>query len=190
MVSISDQGTQFLASEVFDSLPSEFQTISFPITQEKPNLLDQLTSRLSIEHLSDHLPASVTDSLTAYTLPAPLPLLTTALPAYLTTATAPPPIWSDTRPAACELCHRDWIPLTYHHLIPRSTHKKAVQRNWHPKDQLNKVAWLCGACHRCVHRVAGNEELARSFHTLEALRGRDDVRRFAEWVGGVRWKKR
>jgi 5-methylcytosine-specific restriction endonuclease McrA len=99
-------------------------------------------------------------------------------------------VWSATRAAACELCARDWVPLTYHHLVPRSTHERALKRGWHAEWELNKVAWLCAACHRCVHRVASNEELAQEWHTVEALLEREDVRRFVDWVGRVRWKKR
>jgi hypothetical protein len=40
-----------------------------------------------------------------------------------------------------------------------------------------------------VHRCAGNEELARDWYTVELLRGREDVQRWVEWVGRVRWKK-
>ncbi len=94
------------------------------------------------------------------------------------------------RPSACELCGRDWIPLTYHHLIPRSTHDKVRKRGWHPEWRLNAVAWLCRACHDFVHRVASNEELAKDWWSLERLRSREDTQVWVEWVGRVRWKKR
>lgn len=94
------------------------------------------------------------------------------------------------RPSACELCGRDWIPLTYHHLIPRSTHDKVRKRGWHPDWRLNAVAWLCRACHDFVHGLASNEELAREWWSLERLRSREDTKVWVEWVGRVRWKKR
>lgn len=49
---------------------------------------------------------------------------------------------------------------------------------------------LCRACHSFVHRVASAEELAKEFYTVEALMEREDVKGFAGWVGGVRWKSR
>lgn len=52
------------------------------------------------------------------------------------------PIWGSTRTDACEICERD-VPLTYHHLIPRSVHAKALKRKWHPEEMLRSVAWLC-----------------------------------------------
>ena len=89
---------------------------------------------------------------------------------------------------SCEICNRTWIPLTYHHLIPRGVHAKVLKRAWHTEDQLENVAWLCRACHSFVHRVAGLEELARSYFTVERLLEREDVNAFAGWVGKVRWK--
>lgn len=65
---------------------------------------------------------------------------------------------------------------------------KVLKRGWHPEDQLQNVAWLCRACHTFVHHVASNEELAKEWFTVEALLERDDVVRFAGWVGKVRWK--
>lgn len=50
--------------------------------------------------------------------------------------------WKSTRTDACEICTRE-VPLTYHHLIPRSTHDKVLKRKWHPEEMLNVVAWLC-----------------------------------------------
>jgi hypothetical protein len=69
-------------------------------------------------------------------------------------------------------------------------HDKVVRRGWHRADELQNVAWLCGACHRFVHRFRGHEELAREYYTVERLLGAEEVRAFAGWVGGVRWKAR
>lgn len=88
----------------------------------------------------------------------------------------------------CEICLRSWIPLTYHHLIPKDVHAKALKRGWHHEDQLQNVAWICRACHSFVHRAASNEELAKEWFTVERLLEREDVRAFATWVGKVRWK--
>jgi 5-methylcytosine-specific restriction endonuclease McrA len=137
---------------------------------------------------------SINDSLTTYgLLPETLSFLlflNPILTAYVTTTTSPPPIWSTTRGTCCELCARSWINLTYHHLIPKSVHAKVLKRGWHEEWELNKVAWLCRACHSFVHRVATNEELARDFYSVELLSEREDVARFVGWVGNVRWKSR
>jgi hypothetical protein len=52
------------------------------------------------------------------------------------------------------------------------------------------VAWLCRACHSFVHRIARNEELARSWYSVELLESREDVQAWVSWVGRVRWKAR
>lgn len=123
------------------------------------------------------IPPIALDSLTSYTLLPPVPdtldlhhFFTPLLSAYITAVTAPPPIWSSTRTSACELCQRDWIPLTYHHLIPKSTHERVLKRGWHSEEMLGSVAWLCRACHSFVHRLAGNEELAKGLYTVDLIK--------------------
>jgi len=155
----------------------------------------------TLEAIATALPASTLDSLTTYALLPPqhdahdlLALLTPLLTSYFTAATTPPPSTvlphtAAARPDGCELCERDWIPLTYHHLIPRAMHAKSLKRGWHEEWELANVAWLCRACHSFVHRT-GNEELAREYYTVEKLMEREDVEAFAKWIGKVRWKKR
>jgi hypothetical protein len=41
-----------------------------------------------------------------------------------------------------------------------------------------------------VHNTATNEELAKEYYTVDRLLEREDVKKWREWVGGVRWKKR
>jgi hypothetical protein len=142
----------------------------------------------------DPLPPTITDSLLAYHfLPSTTTLtefLTPPLSSYLTTLLTPPLLPSFTRDLAteCEICQRSWIPLTYHHLIPRGVHAKALKRGWHTEDQLENVAWLCRVCHSYVHRIASLEELAKGYFTVERLLEREDVKAFSGWVGKVRWK--
>lgn len=144
------------------------------------------------------LPPSVSDSLCSYGLidePSDLVrFLEPVLNNYLTTATAPPPEYTPSltasRPPGCETCGREHLPLTYHHLIPRQSHTKAIKRGWHKEWELNKVAWLCRACHSFVHKCASNDELAKDYYDVDLLLQRDDVQRFAAWVGRVRWKAR
>lgn len=65
-----------------------------------------------------------------------------------------------------------------------------MKRGWHEEWELNKVAWLCRACHSFVHRAASNEELAKTLYSVELLAEREDVQAFVGWIGRVRWKKR
>lgn len=189
---------QFLASEIFTHLPDILQTISYSTTQQNPSLrTDTYPNPLPnplIETLSSTLPSTVTETLTVYGLipdPTDIPetLLSPLLNEYVSSVTAGPPVWASTRTEACEICERDWIPLSYHHLIPRAVHEKVRKRGWHEEWLLNSVAWLCRACHSFVHRMAGNEELARQWYTVERILEREDVQDWAKWVSRIRWKK-
>lgn len=193
--------SDYIASMVFESLPPELQTMTHQVWSDSPRIQEEyalpLTSNDISEKITPTLDPEASDSLTTYGILTPpaedmttflAPILTT----YLTTVTAPPPPPSATRASTtdCEICGRDWVPLTYHHLIPRMVHAKAVKRGWHREEDLAAVAWLCRACHSFVHRLAGHEELAREYYTAERLLARDEVRSFAAWVGRVRWKAR
>lgn len=200
---------QYLSSLIFPSLPTSLRTLSYPLFRDTPSLRDAYTTPLSAStstHLLSTIPPDALDSLESYALlPSPSDthdahnLLTPVLTAYCTAVTLPPPIWTTTRTTECELCERDWVPLTYHHLIPKSTHERVRKRGWHDEQALNSVAWLCRACHSFVHRLASNEGLARGFYTVELIREggvegdegkRGEVEGWVRWVGGVRWKSR
>ncbi|GCB22211.1 hypothetical protein AAWM_05096 [Aspergillus awamori] len=191
---LSSPTKQFIATETFPSLqPPTLQTLSYD-----PNTDFTSSKEYSPQHLAEKtshtLPASITDTLTAYALiesASDIPyFLAPILGEYVASVTKPPPVWATTRTDACEICERDWIPLSYHHLIPRSVHAKVVKKGWHEEWRLNSVAWLCRACHSFVHRMASNEELAREWFTVERICEREDVRDWAKWVGRVRWKAR
>ncbi|KAJ6187082.1 hypothetical protein N7519_001990 [Penicillium mononematosum] len=150
--------------------------------------------RATLETLFSPIPVSVTDSLLVYgIIPDTADLvdfLAPVLTEYISSVTTGPPAWASTRADACEICERDWIPLSYHHLIPRGVHAKVIKKGWHDEWMLNSVAWLCRACHSFVHRMASNEELAREWFTVERICEREDVQDWAKWVGRVRWKAR
>lgn len=190
---------QFLASETFASLPESLQSLSYAAIQHDPNLantynIDTSLDRGTLDILTSPIPVEITDSLTVYGIigsPENLPdFLSPVLSEYISSVTAAPPVWIQTRAEACEICERDWIPLSYHHLIPRGVHAKVRKKGWHDEWMLNSVAWLCRACHSFVHRMASNEELAREWFTVEQILEREDVKDWARWVGRVRWKAR
>lgn len=195
--------SDYLASTTFESLPPELQTITHRVWAESPHLQDQYSLPLTSADISDKiagtLDPAVSESLTTYGIITPpsedvTTFLAPVLTSYLTAVTTPPPpptpSATRSKTTECEMCGRDWVPLTCHHLIPRFVHAKALKRGWRREDELQSVAWLCRACHSFVHRFAGHEQLAREFYTVERLLGQDDVRSFASWVGRVRWKAR
>ncbi|KAK4157701.1 hypothetical protein C8A00DRAFT_11515 [Chaetomidium leptoderma] len=201
--------TSYIATSTFLALPADLQSLTHHGWAGSPSLQALYTLPLTTEQatpLLQTLDPSIPDSLATYgitsplndddatsppsNLPSPFQFLAPVVSAYITTATTPPPPPSSTKDQAegCEICGRDWINLSYHHLIPRMVHDKVVKRGWHRADELQNVAWLCGACHRFVHRFRGHEELAREYFTVERLLAAEEVRRFGEWVGRVRWK--
>lgn len=197
--------TSYIAAATFLSLPPDLQTLTYRAWSDSASLQARYTplplSASAASAILHSLDPSIPDSLAAYGITSPpgsLAGLTTAeflapvLSGYVGALTAPPPPPASTRgqAAACEICGRDWINLSYHHLIPRMVHAKVVKRGWHRPEDLQNVAWLCGACHRFVHRFAGHEELAREYFTVERLLGAEKVQRFAEWAGRLRWKGR
>lgn len=142
--------SEYLAAEVWPSLPDHIQDLSHESTKSSGAGVELDADAISRD-LS--LPPAFCDTLVSYALvpapsvsgedpDAPYAFLRTVLASYLPLATAPPPVWSSTRASECELCARA-VPLTYHHLIPRSVHAKALKRGWHKADALNSVAWLC-----------------------------------------------
>ncbi|KAI5806174.1 hypothetical protein EDC01DRAFT_137514 [Geopyxis carbonaria] len=180
--------TAYLASTLFASLPGALQAASSTsLAAAGPALLD--LTRYPPNALA---PSECLDSLISYDLAddadSATRLLMGALEAYLAAATAPPPAGRNTRVKECEICERD-VPLSYHHLVPRSVHAKVLKRGWHTKERLESVAWLCRPCHDTVHRCASNEELAREWYTVELLMGREDVQRWAAYVGRQKGRK-
>ena len=71
----------------------------------------------------------------------------------------------------CPLCGRA-IPAAQrdaHHLVPKSKGGR-------------ETLFLHRICHRQVHAVLSETELARTYHTAEALLSHPEVARFVAWV--------
>lgn len=84
---------------------------------------------------------------------------------------------------SCELCGRDEVALTRHHLIPQSRHNKArTKKNFSREAMKTEIAMLCPACHAQVHELFSNQELANYYHTVERLKDHSDMAKFINWV--------
>ena len=137
--------SEYLTTEVWSSLPEYIRSLSHDSTKP-PGFNESDADSIQL----NNIPPSFTDTLVSYSLvpseeddpDAPYAFLRKVLDAYIPLAAAPPPVWSSTRTSECEICDRE-VPLTYHHLIPRSVHAKVLKRGWHKEDVLNSVAWLC-----------------------------------------------
>ena len=71
----------------------------------------------------------------------------------------------------CPLCDRPIPPSQRdaHHLVPKS--RGGVQ-----------TAWLHRICHRQIHALFSETELARDYHRVDALREHPEMARFLDWV--------
>ncbi|GAB7337772.1 hypothetical protein MBLNU457_g3042t1 [Dothideomycetes sp. NU457] len=187
----------YLANEMFATLPDDLRCLKHGSIQNDNALAEKYSVPLDTavyDSILDTLSPTVEDSLISYSLLLPSMdmgrMLEPVFTSYIATvASAPPEHTPTTRASECEICDRQHLPLTYHHLIPRQMHAKAVKRGWAKEWELQKVAWLCRACHSFVHRIASNEELAKELNSVDKLIARDDVQSWAKWVGRIRWKK-
>ena len=75
-------------------------------------------------------------------------------------------------PGACPLCGRELVAgesVDEHHLVPKS-------RGGTVKEQMHRI------CHRKIHATFTEKELAREFHTWQALREHPVMADFIQWV--------
>ncbi|RDX42114.1 hypothetical protein OH76DRAFT_1422735 [Lentinus brumalis] len=178
--------TSYLSEEIWPTLPQSLRSATHETRDQVPDV-DDLP-------LESTVPPSFIDTLASCGLVsadsdgdhAAVSFLKKALRDYVAEACAPPPMWSKTRTTECEICERE-VPLTYHHLIPREVHDKALKKKWHPQAMLNSVAWLCRPCHTAVHHAASNEVLAREFYTVELLLAREDIQKWRKYAAKQRW---
>lgn len=132
-----DDFALYLASEAWPALPPSIRSATYDHRGEVPDV-----DTLGLETV----PTAFVDTLIscgiADDVDDVVAFLRKVLADYIEEVTAPPPVWSKTRTSECEICERE-VPVTYHHLIPREVHTKALKKNWHSEGMLNSVAWLC-----------------------------------------------
>ena len=164
-----EEFVQYLADEVWAVLPEKDKSFpEYTTTTTTATTVEDLPEKSEAdregneeEETSSPAPPAFTESLLSYSLVASEPNASEAFSKIVTEyrqdlANTPPEEdfvdtgyelpgkggWRATRKEECEICGRN-CPLTYHHLIPRSTHVKVLRKKWHPPERLNVVAWLC-----------------------------------------------
>ncbi|WP_276609439.1 HNH endonuclease [Bacillus sp. N1-1] len=71
----------------------------------------------------------------------------------------------------CELCGRSGVTCTIHHLTPKEeggTHKP--------------TASLCVPCHKQIHALYTNQELAIRLDSVVKLKQDEQIRRYLKWI--------
>ena len=77
-----------------------------------------------------------------------------------------------TPPSDCPLCGRPFgIRTEKHHLVPRSR-RGTETVSLHP------------ICHRTIHALFNEKDLARDYSTIEALLAEEAIQKFVNWVAG------
>jgi 5-methylcytosine-specific restriction enzyme A len=71
----------------------------------------------------------------------------------------------------CELCGRHEVETTDHHLLP-----KEMGGNFGPTAQL------CIPCHKHIHALYTNNEIAARLSTISDLRKDEKISRFIKWI--------
>ena len=82
----------------------------------------------------------------------------------------------------CELCKREVAFRTQHHLIPRTTHNRKKRREGYTQEELNRVIWICAPCHKNIHAVLTEKELADGYNTIGKLLAYPAIAKFTAWV--------
>lgn len=86
-----------------------------------------------------------------------------------------------TNNTSCALCVRE-LPLTFHHLIPRSTHKRKRIQKKYSIEERNQGIWICRSCHSVLHKFCTNLELAETYNSVQALLSHEAIHKYVEWA--------
>nr|WP_154309011.1 HNH endonuclease [Metabacillus lacus] len=71
----------------------------------------------------------------------------------------------------CELCKRENVEITRHHLTP-----KELGGTFLP------TASLCIPCHKQIHALYTNEELAARLNTVASLKQDEKISKYVQWI--------
>lgn len=94
---------------------------------------------------------------------------------------------SSSEHGCCELCGREGMKITRHHLRPRETHKRYLARGTFTREELQKTIRCCRSCHNAIHAfVPDNNQLAEHYFTVERLLGNEKLLRYVQWVSRQR----
>jgi 5-methylcytosine-specific restriction enzyme A len=73
--------------------------------------------------------------------------------------------------SVCELCGRSDVETTVHHLLPKEM-----------GGTFGATANLCIPCHKQIHALYTNEEIAARLTTLRELREDESLAKFIKWI--------
>ena len=71
----------------------------------------------------------------------------------------------------CELCNRKTDKLTKHHLLPREEGGKEEH-----------ISHICSDCHRQIHALYTNKELAIRLDTIDKLKEDEKISKYLKFI--------
>ena len=71
----------------------------------------------------------------------------------------------------CALCEREGVTLTRHHLLPREEGGKEEH-----------IAMICEACHKHIHALYTNKELALFLDTIDKLKADPQISKYLKFI--------
>jgi hypothetical protein len=89
-----------------------------------------------------------------------------------------------TKLPTCELCERT-MPLIFHHLIPKTTHKKLAKKGC-TLEQLSSGVNICRPCHSAIHKLISHMNMAQQYYTLDKLLGHEGVQKWVAYAAKQR----
>lgn len=96
---------------------------------------------------------------------------------------------SEPKIGTCLLCKREEIILTFHHLIPRTLHKKKWYKKVYSNEELNNGIDICEDCHEAIHDFITEKDLGKNYNTTELLLSHPKVQNFITWVSRQKRKR-
>lgn len=83
----------------------------------------------------------------------------------------------------CELCGRSGLPLTKHHLIPKTRHSNKKNKQQFDRNEVKtRLAWICRPCHSHAHKILTEKEMEYGFNTIQALAAHPEMQKFTAWI--------
>lgn len=72
--------------------------------------------------------------------------------------------------------------MTRHHLIPRTRHRQIRRKKLLTGRDLNETIAVCSSCHKQIHALISEKDLAREWNTTEKLLSHPDLGTFLDWI--------
>lgn len=73
-------------------------------------------------------------------------------------------------PDPCPLCERPNEDPTDHHLVPKSRGGRVTET-------------ICRDCHKAIHAVFTNQELATTYNTVDSLMAHEELAKMIRFIG-------